>query len=106
MVAPAKPESTHARIRKAMLELEGEEGERSHRIQRAAPAILAAKPEHLPRAAAGILSDLQREIAVERSGEPTRSEYMALQSQLRAVQALIDYQKQQCGPRRPGRRQH
>ena len=100
MVAQAKPESTHARIRKAMLELEAEDGERSHRIQRAAPAILAAKPEHLPHAAAGILSDLQREIAVERFAEPTRSEYLALLSQIRAVQALIDYQKQ----RRPGRR--
>ena len=81
-----------------MLELEAGDGERLNRIQRAAPAILAAKPEHLPHAAAGILSELQREIAAERPGEPTRSEYLALLSQLRAVQALIDYQKQRSRP--------
>jgi hypothetical protein len=94
MVASAKPETTHARIRKAMIELETDEGERSHRIRRAATAIMAAKPEHLPHAAAGILAELQRSIAAERAGEPTRSEYLAILSQLRAVQALIDYQNQ------------
>jgi len=94
MVASAKPEMTHARIRKAMIELEADEGERSHRIRRAAHAILAAKPEHLPNVAAGILAELQRDIALERAGEPSRTEYLALLSQLRAVQALIDYQNQ------------
>lgn len=102
MVASAKPESTHARIRKAMIELEADDGERSHRIRRAAPAILAAKPEHLPHVAAGILSDLQRDIAIIRTSEPTRSEYLALLSQLRAVQALIDYQRQGGRPARLG----
>jgi hypothetical protein len=94
MVSAATPESTHARIRKAMRELETEDGDRSHRIKRAAPAIMAAKPEHLPESAASILSDLQRGIFAAQSRDLTRSDYLALLSQLRAVQALIDYQDQ------------
>lgn len=94
MVSAATPETTHARIRKAMRELEAEDGERSHRIKRAAPAIMAAKPEHLPQTAASILSDLQRDIFAAQGNDLTRSEYLALVSQLRAVQALIDYQDQ------------
>lgn len=94
MVSAATPESTHARIRKAMRELEAERGEQSHRIRRAVPAILAAKPEHLPQTAASILSDLQRDIFAAQAADLSRTEYLAIVSQLRAVQALIDYQDQ------------
>ena len=99
MAASSTVDTTHARIRKAMAELGSEGTDPSHRLRRAKTAIMASKPEHLPHMAAGILSDLQRAVGAERCDEPSRSEYLAILSQLRAVEALIEYHKQRNRPK-------